>query len=144
MNNILLFDRLLIPLFCIVLITICMCGQAAISIKKCIEHCKDEGVANIQQNGINENNQAFNNQRWNHLLCSNFGIITIVLVLFLTKYIINWWILNHFKLNKVETIQFSYSFQTFVYCVVIPLAIYARNEKLYKHVKNEISDFLYG
>ena len=88
--------------------------------------------------------QAINNRRWNHLLCSNFGIITIVLVLFLTKYIISWWILNHFKLNKVETIQFSYSFQTFVYCVVIPFAIYARNEKLYKHVKNEISDFLYG
>ena len=142
MNNI-FFDRLLIPLFYIVLITICMYGQTAISIIKCKENCKDEEVANVQ-NAMNQNNQQINNQRWNHLLCSNFGIITIVLVLFLTKYIINWWILTHFKLNKVETIQFSYSFQTFVYCVVIPLAIYARNEKLYKHVKNEISDFLYG
>ena len=148
MNNILLFDRLLIPLFCIVLITICMCGQAAISIKKCIEHCKDEGVANIQQNGINENNQAFNNQRWNHLLCSNYGTMVIFLViildLVLLKYILNSWILNHFKLNKVETLQFRYMFYTFVYCVSIPVAIYARNEKLYKHVKIEISDFLYG
>ena len=128
-----------------------MCGQIAISIRKCKEHYKDQGVANVQ-NTINQNNQAINNQRWNHLLCSNSGTLTIFLVLFLvliidlflSKYIQNWWILNHFKLNKVETIQFSYMFYTFVYCVVIPSAIYARNVKLYKHVKNEISDFIYG
>ena len=93
---------------------------------------------------INQNNQSINNQRWNHLLCSHSGTITIFLALFLTKYILNWSILIHLKLNKVETIQFSWLFQTIVYCVVIPLAIYARNEKLYKHVKVEISDFLYG
>ena len=140
------FDRLLIPVFYVVLITICICGQTAISIRKCLEHCKDEGVANVQ-NAVNQNNQAINNQRWNHLLCSNSGTMTIILVLFfilISKYIQNWWILNHFKLNKVETMQYSLMFNTFVYCVGIPLAIYARNEKLYKHVKNEISDFLYG
>ena len=140
MNNILLFDRLLIPLFYVVLITICMCGQIAISIRKCKEHYKDQGVANVQ-NTINQNNQAINNQRWNHLLCSNSGTLTIFLVLFLvliidlflSKYIQNWW-----NLNKVETIQFSYRVHTFVLCIGIPLAVYAINEKLYKHVKSEI------
>ena len=73
--------------------------------------------------------------------------MTIILVLFIvliSKYIQNWWILDHFNLNKVETVQIISMFDTFVYCVGIPLAIYARNEKLYKHVKIEISDFLYG
>ena len=97
---------------------------------------------------MNQNNQQINNQRWNHLLCSNYGTMVIFLViiidLVLLKYILNSWILNHFKLNKVETVQISSMFDVFVYCVVIPLAIYARNEKLYKHVKIEISDFLYG
>ena len=140
MNNILLFDSLLIPLFYIVLITICMCGQTAISIRKCKERCKDEGVANVQ-NTIIKKNPAINNQRWNHVLCSNSGNITIVLVLFsaliidlfLSKNIQNWLILS-----KVETIQLSYTITSFVFCVGIPVAIYARNEKLYKHVKSEI------
>ena len=140
MNYFLLFDSLLIPLFYIVLITICMCGQTAISIRKCKERRKDEGVANVQ-NVIKPKNPAINNQRWNHVLCSNSGTITIVLVLFsalildlfLSKYIQNWW-----NLNKVETIQFSYRVHTFVLCIGIPLAVYAINEKLYKHVKSEI------
>ena len=117
-----------------------MSGQMAISIRKCKEHCKDEEVTNLQ-NAKNQNNQAINTQRWNHLLCSNSGTISIVLVLFLaliidlflSKNIQNWLILS-----KVETIQFSYTIDTFVFCVGIPVAIYARNEKLYKHVKSEI------
>ena len=123
-----------------------MCSQTAISIMKCKEHCKDERVTNVQ-NLINQNNQSINNQRWNNFLCSNSGSITIVLVLFLvlmidlflSRYIQNWWILN-----KVETLQVSYTFYTFVFSVGIPSAIYARNEKLYKYVENEISNFFCG
>ena len=129
-----------------VLITICVCGQTAVSIRKCVEHCKDKDVANVQI-AINQKNQAINNQRWNHLLCSNSGIMTIILAIFLvgiSKYIQNWWIVNYFKLNNVATTQYISMFDTFVYCVGIPITIYARNDKLYKHVKNEISDFLYG
>ena len=71
--------------------------------------------------------------------------MTIILVLFfvlISKFIQNWWILSHFKLNKVEIIQVFSIFDTFIYCVGIPLTIYARNDKLYKHVKTEISDLL--
>ena len=124
-----------------------MCGQTAISIRKCIEHNKDEGVTIVQQNAINENNQAINNQRWNHFLCSNSGTTTITMIilidLFLLRFILNWFS-DHLDLNKVEKLQFRYMFYTIMYCVVIPIVTYARNEKLYKHVKNEISDFLYG
>ena len=123
-----------------------MCSQTAISIMKCKEHCKDERVTNVQ-NLINKKNQSINNQRWNHFLCSNSGttIITMIILidLFLLRFILNWFS-GHLDLNRVETLQFRYMFYTIMYCVVIPIVTYARNEKLYKHVKNEISDFLYG
>ena len=142
-NNI-FFDRLLIPVFYMVVITICTCGQTAILVKKCKEYHKDEEVENTQK-AINQNNLEINNQRWNHLLCSNSGIMTIILLLFfvlISKYIQNWWILSYFKLNKVEMFHMFSIFDTFIYCVGIPLTIYARNDKLYKHVKNEILDLL--
>ena len=125
-----------------VVITICTCGQTAILVKKCQECHKDEEVENIQRVP-----NAINNQRWNHLLCSNSGIMTIILLLFfvlISKYIQNWWILSYFKLNKVEMFHMFSIFDTFIYCVGIPLTIYARNDKLYKHVKTEISDLLLG
>ena len=127
-----------------VVITICTCGQIAILVKKCKEYHKDEEVENTQK-AINQNNLEINNQRWNHLLCSNSGIMTIILLLFfvlISKYIQNWWILSYFKLNKVEMFHMFSIFDTFIYCVGIPLTIYARNDKLYKHVKNEILDLL--
>ena len=127
-----------------VVITICTCGQTAILVKKCKEYHKDEEVENTQK-AINQNNLEINNQRWNQLLCSNSGIMTIILLLFfvlISKYIQNWWILSYFKLNKVEMFHMFSIFDTFIYCVGIPLTIYARNDKLYKHVKNEILDLL--
>ena len=127
-----------------VVITICTCGQTAILFKKCKEYHKDEEVENTQK-AINQNNLEINNQRWNQLLCSNSGIMTIILLLFfvlISKYIQNWWILSYFKLNKVEMFHMFSIFDTFIYCVGIPLTIYARNDKLYKHVKNEILDLL--
>ena len=127
-----------------VVITICTCGQTAILVKKCKEYHKDEEVENTQK-AINQNNLEINNQRWNHLLCSNSGIMTIILLLFfvlISKYIQNWWILSYFKFNKVEMFHMFSIFDTFIYCVGIPLTIYARNDKLYKHVKNEILDLL--
>ena len=127
-----------------VVITICTCGQTAILVKKCKEYHKDEEIENTQK-AINQNNLEINNQRWNHLLCSNSGIMTIILLLFfvlISKYIQNWWILSYFKLNKVEMFHMFSIFDTFIYCVGIPLTIYARNDKLYKHVKNEILDLL--
>ena len=127
-----------------VVITICTCGQIAILVKKCKEYHKDEEIENTQK-AINQNNLEINNQRWNHLLCSNSGIMTIILLLFfvlISKYIQNWWILSYFKLNKVEMFHMFSIFDTFIYCVGIPLTIYARNDKLYKHVKNEILDLL--
>ena len=115
-----------------------------------MEYRKDKGVANVQ-NPVNQNNQAVNNQqwnqrRWNDLLCSNSGIMTLILILFLifvSRYIQNLWILNNFYLNKAERVQIISMFDTFVFCVVVVI-IYARNDRLYKHVKTEISDLLYG
>ena len=111
--------RLFLAVFYIVLIAICMCGQIAILIKKCIELQKDEMDANVP------NNQGMNNQRWNHHLCSNPGTMSITL-------------------NKEEAVHLNDIFDQFVYCICIPILIYARNDKLYKYVKNEISDLIYS
>ena len=86
-----------------------------------------------------------NNQRWNHHVCSNFGTMTIILILsftILSKYILAWWILNNLDLNKNETVQLTEMFDQFVYSICIPITIYAKNDKLYKHVKNEFSDII--
>ena len=44
--------RLFLAVFYIVLIAICMCGQIAILIKKCIELQKDEMDANLADSNI--------------------------------------------------------------------------------------------
>ena len=71
-------------------------------------------------------------------------IILVLIIIMISKYVQNWWVLSNFKLNKVEIIHVFSIFDTFIYCVGIPLTIYARNDKLYKHVKTEISDLLRG
>ena len=147
--------RLFVGIFYIVLIVICICGQIAILLKKCIEQRKDARVVNPQTPKISAesqppvvtkpSNQQMNNQRWNHHVCSNFGTMTIILILSFTifsKYILAWWILKNLDLNKAETVQLTEMFDQFVYSICIPIAIYAKNDKLYKHVKNEFSDII--
>ena len=125
------------------LITIGVCGQAAILFKKWNEYRKERKIANNIQIPVNQNNnQQINNQRWNHHVCSNSGTITIIVVIFLVgilMYIQNWWILNQ-HLNKEEAMHLMEMLGPFLYCIGVPLTIYARNDKLYKHVKNELSD----
>ena len=147
-------NRIFIPIFYIVLISICICGQMAISLKKFIEYHKDAKVANEQtpkrkgwtESQPNQHDHQMNNQRWNHHLCSNYGTMTIILLIsftLLSKYILEWWILKYFNLNKDETVQLTEIFDQLVYSICIPIAIYAKNDKLYKHVKNEISDIIW-
>ena len=70
-------------------------------------------------------------------------IILLISFTLLSKYILEWWILKYFNLNKDETVQLTEIFDQLVYSICIPIAIYAKNDKLYKHVKNEISDIIW-
>ena len=85
-----------------------------------------------------------NNQRWNHYLCGNSGTITLLVVVFLIilcNYL-NWWILDQLTLSNEESFQFIDTFYQFIVCNGIPLIVYLTNEKLYKHVKDEICNIL--
>ena len=87
------------------------------------------------------NNCGMNTQRWNHYLCGNSGTLSLLFALFLlvvSNYTLNWWILHKLTLNKKESAQLHGIFNQFIYCNGIPLIIYLTNDKLYKHVKNEI------
>ena len=144
---------MLVPIFYAVLIIICVCGKAAILFKKFNEYRKDK----IQVLPIDRvsptppildppsqpnNNCGFNNQRWNHYLCGNSGTIILLLALFLiigcNYSTLNWWILHQLTLNKEESAQLHGIFNQFIICNGIPLIVYLTNDKLYKHVKNEI------
>ena len=87
------------------------------------------------------NNFRMNNKRWNHYLCGYSGTLSLLFALFLlvvSNYTLNWWILHQLTLNKEESAQLHGIFNQFIYCNGIPLIIFLTNDKLYKHVKNEI------
>ena len=89
----------------------------------------------------NNNNCGMNTQRWNHYLCGYSGTLSLLFALFLlvaSNYTLNWWILPQLTLNKEASAQLIGIFNQFIYCNGIPLVIYLTNDKLYKHVKNEI------
>ena len=78
-------------------------------------------------------------------MCGNSGTITLLLALFIilvSNYIRNWWILDQLTLNKEEAEHLFGIFDQFIYCNGIPLIVYLTNDKLYKHVKNEVFHFL--
>ena len=80
------------------------------------------------------NNCGTNNQRWNHYLCGNSGTITLLLSLFLM--LLSTYIL--IGIYNEESAQLIGIFYQFMHCNGIPSIVYLTNEKLYKHVKNEI------
>ena len=85
------------------------------------------------------NNGGMNNQRWNHYLCGNSGTITLLLALFLIL-IVSVFLIQ--RLLNEESAHLIGIFYQLILCNFIPLMVYLTNEKLYKHVKNEILNVL--
>ena len=84
----------------------------------------------------------FNNQPINHYICSISGYFLLMIVMFLlmlSKIFLNHFVLNSSRLNMEEKSHFVDSFDHLILNVVIPLTIYVKNDKLFKHVKNEIN-----
>ena len=136
-----------------VIVTICVLGQSSILIKKFIEHYKERQAKKninvmIQDNHQPSNNAAVNNTHWNHQICNNYGLLALVftfLVFALSQLVLGlkW---NHWMLSLWPTLTFEekahiYDNMEFVaLCLGIPIIMYVRNEKMRKHLIDEIRD----
>ena len=142
---------IIVPIYYIVIVTICVLGQTAIWIKKFIEYYKErkaQNKVNIMMTQINQPaNNAINNKHWNHQICNNYGLIVLIVILFvlvLAQFV------GRFKLNQMFSSWKNLTFEEkahlydnieyVILCVVIPLIMYFRNEKMRKHVLDEIKD----
>ena len=121
------------PSFYVVLIIICVSGKATILFKKFNENRKDK----MQAATIVD--PSLNNQRWNYYLCGNSATITLLLALFLILIVSVNLVKRFFNEESAHLIGIFYQF---ILCDGIPLIVYLTNDKLYKHVKNEILNVL--
>ena len=138
----------MVTVFYIVIVAICVFGQTAILIKKFIEYYKEK-QAQINVNVMIQNNQPVNNVNnihWNHQICSNYlllFLLLLILVSMLSQFVLRskW---NHWMLSSLENLTFEEKAHLYdnieyvILCVLIPLIMYFRNEKMRKHVVNEI------
>ena len=123
----------------------CIIGQTAIIIKKQIEHQRDRIALGRIRNQIQEPNanavsstRCLNNQRWNQYICSNSGTILLVLVIFLISINFKFYMLNYSNLNEHEKLILqNLVFVGIILNLGIPLYMYAKNNKLLKHVKSK-------
>ena len=110
-----------------------MSGKVAIFFKKFNENRMDK----IQAAPIVD--PSLNNQRWNYYLCGNSATITLLLALFLILIVSVNLVKRFFNEESAHLIGIFYQF---ILCDGIPLIVYLTNDKLYKHVKNEILNVL--
>ena len=133
------------------IVTICVLGQTAIWIKKFFEYYKERQVQNnanvIIQNNQPANNGPINNIHWNHQICNNCGLLVIIflfLVCILSQYVWrfkwNHWMLVSWKNSTLEEKAHIYDNIEFIFFNVPAIIMYFRNEKLRKHVVDEIKD----
>ena len=97
----------------------------------------------INVNNQNNNHQIINvnNQKWNEDFCSNSGIIVLLLIFFLmgvSSTILQWAIFYGSNLSEEEKTQYKFHFFLLLKDVFIPVFIYLKHGKLFRHVKTEI------
>ena len=122
-------NYVIVPIFYCCLITICTCGQLAIFFKKRIEN----NIDSIQPKNAN-------NQQWNNYICSNFWLIFLIILLFtigMGARFVSVLISTGSGLSEEEYIQLKYQSVQLIHTIV-PLFMYVKNDKLFKHVKTEI------
>ena len=141
-----------VPSFYTSLLIICTIGQIAIFVKKHIEKRKDKiRLTFISQNleKKKENNSSSkpwknNNKRWNDYLCDNAGLFVILLVIALMAFLWNpfgqYISLGDLDENTQNILKLD--IQYLILTVVIPSCVYAKNDKLFNHVKTEVFEFV--
>ena len=140
------------------MIIICTCGQIAIKVKKRTEYKRDLAQVRHVQAQLSDclkpddpqgtkstktNNKLIkiNNQKWNEDFCSNSGIIVLLLIFFLmgvSSTILQWAIFYGSNLSEEEKTQYKFHFFLLLKDVFIPVFIYLKHGKLFRHVKTEI------
>ena len=143
---------IIVAIFYIVIVTISVLGQTAIWIKKFMEHYKErkaQNNVNVMMTKINQPpaNIAINNTHWNHQICNNYGLlvlIVILLVLCLSQVMgnsLSYQIRSAWKnLTFEENAHLYDNIEFVIFTIGIPMIMYVRNEKMRKHVVDEIKD----
>ena len=122
------------------LVSVCIIGQISILHKKFNERRLD-GIAVGNKNNGNKEKTFLNTQKWNQYLCSTTGTFLMLLVIFaitLTKYILDYVLADY--LNSDEKLLLNHNLVEIILNVVLPLYMYVKNDKLFKHVRQEISN----
>ena len=104
-------------------------------------HLRNESDQNPKSIKINKKLLKINNQKWNEHFCSNSGIILLLIIVFLIgscATILQWVVFNGSDLTEELKTQFKYHILQLISTVLIPIFIYLKHGKLYKHVKTEI------
>ena len=87
---------------------------------------------------IEENKRNVNNQHWNSHLCDHIGylllLLTMVLVCF-SYIILNKFIFINSNLNDNQKLQLMMCLHMIITKIVVPVGIYVKNEKIFKHLK---------
>ena len=102
----------------------------------CLKPDDSQGIESTKTN-----NKLINNQKWNEDFCSNCGIIVLLLIYFimgLSATILQWAVFYGSNLSEVEKTQYKYHFFQLFKHVFIPVFIYLKHGKLFKHVKTEM------
>ena len=143
----------MVATFYIVIVAVCVLGQTAILIKKFIEYYKErkaQNIVNVMTTQIDQSppaNIVINNTHWNHQICNNYGLLVLIVILLV---LVLWYFFaERFRLNRLsswknltyEENAHLYDNTEFVlFTIGIPMIMYVRNEKIRKHVGDEIKD----
>ena len=120
----------IVPMIYYCLITISACGQTAIFFKRRIENKIDP----VQPNNVN-------NKQWNNAICTNFWLLFLISFLFtvgMASRYVTFTIFSYYELSEEDQWQLHIQIVQLIQSVGVPLFMYVKNGKLFKHVKTEI------
>lgn len=141
-NSLPIHFRKIVPIFYIILTSICTIAQIAMFMKKKIEDRRDRlVVGNIYQQSPTST-RCMNNQSLNQYLFTTAGSLIIILIVVIVGYthipLFYNVFLSYFSFNADEKMLLTQDFQEITLNLCIPLYIYWKNDELFNYLAYEI------